>query len=284
MKKGKRILALALAAVMAVSMMACGKKKTDPYAAAQENMANVKSMEATMLMEMDMEVSAGGESQTMEMDTQMDMITFTEPARAKVDMTIGMSMGELGNTSENMSMYMEGNEDGTYTMYMLYGDTWMSQEIPADEALQYDASSEMTSYMDSAYHYEEKGIEKLDSGNAYRYSGKITGDDLKEVLVDSGALDQLSQLGLDMSQPDALLEGVEDITVDLWIDEATLYPVKYELDMSGAMNALIGNAFAAMGDQAEGVSMSIPKMTISMTCSNYNAAEEFEIPAEAKAN
>jgi len=30
--------------------------------------------------------------------------------------------------------------------------------------------------------------------------------------------------------------------------------------------------------------MSIPKMVISMTCKNFNAATDFEIPEEAKAN
>lgn len=285
MKKRNKIFALVLTAVLAVSVTACGKKKeTDPFAAAQENMENVQSVEGTMFMEMDMEMSAYGETQTMEMDSQMDMVTFSDPVLMKMDMTMTMSMGELGSTTETMTIYAEQAENDTYTMYLFYGGSWMTQEVSVEEMAQYDAGGEMKTYLDGSYNYEAKGTEQLDSGNAYKYSGKITGDDLKEVLLETGALDQLTQLGMDLTQLESLSDDVADITIDLWIDEATLYPVKYEMDMTAAMDALMGNMMEAMGDQAEGLTMRIPKMTISMTCRNYNAAAEFEIPAEAKAN
>ncbi len=103
-------------------------------------------------------------------------------------------------------------------------------------------------------------------------------------MLSSGALDSANQLGMDTSQVDSMLDDLGELTIDLWIDEATLYPVKYEIDMTGAMDTLMTNMIAAMGEQGEGISMSIPKMAVSMTCSNYNGVTEIAIPEEAKAN
>ena len=43
--------------------------------------------------------------------------------------------------------------------------------------------------------------------------------------------------------------------------------LKYEMDMTDVMDALMGAVVEAMGEQAEGMSMSIPKMEMTMTCS-----------------
>lgn len=305
MKKRNKILALMLAAALAMSMTACGGKDTgsentaseteaeaeapaeeeiDPFAAAQENMAEVTNLDATMVMEMDMEMGADGQTQTMESDTTMEMTTFTDPLRLKMEMTMDMNAGDAGNMTQNMSIYAETAEDGTCTMYMYDGNSWQAQEVEASDVAEYNASSDMAAYLSDDYGFEAAGTDQVDGANAYKYSGKITGDDMKEVLLSSGALDQFSSLGIDSSQLEGMMDGLGEITIDLWIDEATLYPVKYEMDMTAVMDALMSNMIEAMGDQAAGLTMSIPKMTISMTCYNYNAATEFEIPAEAKAN
>lgn len=305
MKKRNKILALMLTAALAMSMTACGSKdggsentaseteaeaeapaeeEVDPFAAAQENMAEVSNLDATMLMEMDMEMGADGQTQTMESDTTMEMTTFTDPLRLKMEMTMDMNAGDAGNMTQNMSIYAETAEDGTCTMYMYDGNSWQAQEVEASDVAEYNASNDMAAYLNDDYGFEAAGTDQVDGANAYKYSGKITGDDMKEVLLSSGALDQFSSLGIDSSQLEGMMDGLGEITIDLWIDEATLYPVKYEMDMTAVMDALMSNMIEAMGDQAAGLTMSIPKMTISMTCYNYNAATEFEIPAEAKAN
>lgn len=305
MKKRNKILALMLAAALAMSMTACGGKDTgsentaseteaeaeapaeeeiDPFAAAQENMAEVSNLDATMLMEMDMEMGADGQTQAMESDTTMEMTTFTDPLRLKMEMTMDMNAGDAGNMTQNMSIYAETAEDGTCTMYLYDGNSWQAQEVEASDVAEYNASNDMAAYLSDDYGFEAAGTDQVDGANAYKYSGKITGDDMKEVLLSSGALDQFSSLGIDASQLEGMMDGLGEISIDLWIDEATLYPVKYEMDMTAVMDALMSNMIEAMGDQAAGLTMSIPKMTISMTCYNYNAATEFEIPAEAKAN
>lgn len=297
MKKRSKILAVILAAVLAMSVTACGGKdsgsetqtkkteeaEVDPFEAAQKNIAEVTNMDATMLMEMDMEMGVNGEPQSVESVTTMELSTFSDPVRLKLDMTVNASAAGQEQT-QNMSVYAETNEDGTCTMYMFDGSNWQSQQVSAEDVAQYDTSTDMAAYMYGDYNFEAVGTEQVDGANAYKYSGVITGDEMKQVILSSGALDQLTGLGMSSADLDSMLDNVGELPINLWIDEATLYPVKYEMDMTEIMDTLMGNMLAAMGDQAAGLTMSVPKMTISMTCKNFNAATDFEIPEEAKAN
>lgn len=301
MKKRNKILALMLAAILAMSMTACGGKDSgnenaangaadaqkqetvDPFEEAQKNIAAVTNMDASMVMEMDMEVGANGETQTMESVTTMDMSTFSDPVRLKMDMNVKASVAGQ-ETTQQMSVYADTLEDGTNMMYLFDGTNWQSQAVTVEDIAQYDSSTDMAVYLNGNYNFEQTGTEQVDGANAYKYTGKITGEEMKEVILSSGALDQLSSLGMSSEDLDSMLDGVGELPINLWIDEATLYPVKYEMDMTDVMNTLMTNMVASMGEQAEGLSMSIPKMVISMTCKNFNAATEFEIPEEAKAN
>ena len=123
----------------------------------------------------------------------------------------------------------------------------------------------------------------MDGANAFKYTGAITGDAMNETLLSSGALDSFSQLGIAESDLEGMMKDLGDIPVTLWIDEATMYPVKVETDMTDVMNKLMSNLIESMGDQAAGMSMSVPKLKITMTCSDFNSAADFEIPEEAKA-
>lgn len=299
MEMKKKFLALMMTAVLAMSVVACGDKadgigvsndaaesagetaaaEVDPYEAALENMEGVTNVEAQMVMEMDIAIGAEGEEQSMESVTTMDMVCFNDPVRVKLDMT--MDMGEIGSVTQNV--YAEAAEDGTYTMYLYDGENWMTQSVELADVEQYDARGNMLANMDSSYHYVAAGTEQVDGANAYKYTGKITGDALNETMISSGALDSFSSLGIDESQLESMMTDLGEIPVTMWIDEATLYPVKYEMDMTAAMDKLMANMLEAIGDQASGLSISIPKLSVTLTCSNFNAAADFEIPEEAKA-
>lgn len=312
MKKRNRFPALILAAAVSMSMAACGnsgagsetsgdagveidaeagsdaadeaeapaeQEEVDPFAAAQENMKTITSIDASTVMEMDMVVSANGEEQSLESVTTMDMSCIYDPLQMSMDMTV--DAGEAG--SMTTTMYVENTDDGCMA-YMNDGSGWQSQEISVTDVDQYDFSTDMGLYLNGNYNFQSEGKDEVDGAAAYKYTGAITGDEMKDLMLSSGALDSVSRLGMDTSQVDGMLDGLGDLKIDLWIDEATLYPVKYEIDMTEAMDTLMSNMIAAMGEQGEGLSMSIPKMVVSMTCSNYNGVSEISIPEEAKAN
>lgn len=284
MKKGNRIRALFWAMVLAVSVTAC-KKEVDPLEAAQKNLEKVSSMEAIMEMEMGIDMEAYGVTQSMELNTTMNMTAFYDPAiLMKTDITMDINMGVLGQYSQDVNIYMETEEDGSYMVYTFDGASWTAEEVPAEDVIQYDASGDMAASLSSSYNYQAQGIEELDGANAYKYSGRITGEDMREVLRSTGMLNQLEQMGFDADDLELITDNLGDIPVDLWIDESTLYPVKYEMDMTAVLDALMTAMMESFGGLEEGVSISVPKAAVSMTCYHYNAAAAFEIPAEAKGN
>lgn len=302
----KKFLSLILAGVVVLSATACGKSggdtnasvntntrtesqgdaepvseaqpEVDPMEEFMKKVESVTSMEAQIVMDMDMIMSADGQEQAMESTTTMDMVCFSDPLRIKMDMT--MDMGDQG--SVNMQVYAEPSESGTFNVYMFDGQNWSTQETAEAALADYDARSNLMGYIGDGSLYKQEGTEQVNGANAYKYSYVLTEEEMKQQMLDSGALDSVSSLGLDVSQIDGMLENLGEVTAYVWIDETSYYPVKYEMDMTTVMNALMTNMIAALGDQAQGLSMTIPQMKIVMTCFNFNSATDFTIPDEAK--
>lgn len=300
MKFRNKFLALLLAATMSFSVSACGSadagkddgkpatedtaddgssEDVDCYAAAVEKMKDVSSMNAEMHMNMDMSVEANGQTQDMKMVTTSKMSCMYHPMLLKMDMNMDVGDG----TAINMSAYAEEADDGTYTMYMNDGTQWVSQNVELDDLAQYDAASNLTGYMQESYNFQDAGTEQLDGKSVRKYTGTITGDDMKETIMATGALNSVGSAGLDESDLDALFKDLGELPINLWIDETDLYPVKYEMDMTDMMNSLMSNLTESMGDEAEGASITVSNVKLEMTCSDFNAVSEFSIPDEAKA-
>ncbi len=225
-----------------------------------------------------MVVNNNGEEQHAESVTSMDVSCIYEPLELKMDMTVEVS-GETAATS----LYIENTEDGCVA-YVNTGDGWQSQRISETDADQYNYSTDMAIYLYGDYDFQENGMEEINGANAYKYTGTIAGEEMKQLMLSSGALDSVSQLNIDTSQIESMLDELEPLSVDLWIDEATLYPVRYEIDMTASMDLLMSSIVEAMGEQGEGMSMSVPKMVTRMTCSNFNGVTEITVPEEVKAN
>ncbi|WP_297234156.1 DUF6612 family protein [uncultured Flavonifractor sp.] len=274
MKLGKRAAALALGALLAVSMTACGngankEESADQIKAAMEKINAVESMDATMYMEMDMSVMG----QSIETDTKMDMSCFNDPVKLKADMT--MSMGSLGSVS--MSIYADAT-DGDYTIYMFDGSSWTTQAADASQLGQYDAQQSMDLYLSSGAEYAHAGTEDINGSTADKYTGIIRGDALAEVMKASGATSSMeTTMGMDLEE---LYSDLGDMPITVWIDQATGYPVRYYMNMTGVMQSMMKKALAGVEG---GDSLTMDKVEITMDCSNFNNVADFEIPAEALA-
>lgn len=307
MKKRNKIVALLLMLVLSMSLAACGnskagkeetsgnagaeadvsddasaekakapKEEKDPLEAAKENLNGVTSVDTLVEMEMDMVVNANGEEQRAESVTSMDVSCIYDPLELKMDMTV-----EVSGETVTQSMYIENTDEGCVA-YINDGSGWQSQSISLTDADQYNFSTDMELYLNGDYQFRENGMEEINGANAYKYSGTIAGEEMKQLMLSSGALDSVTQMGGDISQIDSMLDELGELTIDLWIDEATLYPVRYEIDMTESMDLLLSSIVEAMGEQGEGISMNVPKMVTRMTCSNYNGVTEISVPEEAK--
>lgn len=278
MKFGRRAAALALGGLLALSVTACGgttnkNDSADKIQAALSKLNAVKSMDATMFMEMDM--SAMGQS--IETDTTMNMSCFNDPMKLKADMT--MSMGSLGAVS--MSIYAQ--QDGEqYTTYLYDGTSWTVQTMNMGDLQQYDAQQSMDLYLESGADYAYEGTEEINGATADKYSGVIRGDAMEEVMKTSGATSSLeSSLGGSVDLSD-LYSDLGDMPITVWIDQETGYPVRYYMDMTDVMHSVMTKMLSSMGVDG-GDSITVGKMEITMDCFNFDNAAEFEIPAEALA-
>lgn len=272
MKKNVRFSSLLVALALIASLTACGGE-SDPLAAAMKNMSEAESMDVTMVMEMDLE--AGGE--TLECVTTMETTVFTEPMRMKINMNT--DLGSLGTV--DMEAYAAEGEDGEITMYSRGGEDqiWTIQTVTGEDMEQFDLGGSLETYMDSASGLTQVRKETVDGVSAYRYTGVITGKKMQEVMRSSGAMSAMTGLDLEDEEELAeLLDVMEYIPVTLWISETENYPIRYEMDMTDVMSGLM-QSYASEGI---GDTVSISKMTLTMTCANLNSAAEFTIPEETK--
>ena len=275
MKLRTRAAVMVLGGLMALSMTACGgTSKVDAQVkiqAAVDRINAVESMEATMLMEMDMSVMG----QSVESDTTATMSCFSDPIKLKMDMTT--NMGELGAMS--MSMYAQA-EGSQCTTYLYDGTSWIVDTVDVGDVEQYDAQQSMDLYLKSGTEYASLGTETVNGVTADKYSGIIRGDALEEVIRNSGASSSLeTSLGGGLTLGD-LYSDLGDMPITVWIDQETGYPVRYYMDMTDVMQSMMIKMLSGMGIEGEGL-MTISKLEITMDCYNFNAAADFTIPADA---
>lgn len=252
--------------------------KVDPIKKSMKKLESITSMEAQMVINANMSMTADGQEQAIESMVVMDMVCFSNPLRVKVNTTV--DMGEQG--SLNMQIYAEPSQGGAFNMYMFDGQNWFTQKAVESDLAEYDARSNLIAYIGDASLYKQEGTEQINDANAYKYSYVLTKDELREEILGSGVLDSFNELGLDVSQVDSLMDDLGDVTAYLWIDEASYYPVRYEMDLTTIMNNLMANVSTALGEQVQGLTVTFPEVKIVITCSNFNSATDFTVPEEAK--
>ena len=279
MNGNRRIVALLLAAALTVSLAGCGggtKDATANIKAALEKANAVESMDATMLMEMDMSILGI----SMETETMMTMSCFNDPLRLKADMT--MDMGDLGSVS--MSMY--ANTDGDdYTMYLYDGTSWTVDSVDMGDLLQYDAQQSMNLYLEHAASFTLAGSEEINGSTADKYTGVIPGEAMSEVMSKSAATSSMEsmtgELDMDLSE---LYKDVGDLPITVWVDRQSGYPVRYYLVMTKMMQSILEKTMAAAVESGEANlsgMITVNQLTITMDCYNFGNATEFTIPDEA---
>lgn len=280
MKHLKKLVALGMAMVLTAGLAACGGSgdggsAEDVMKKAQDEMSKVKSMSYDMVMDMNMTMG----DQKVETSTNGKIDFIADPLAMKMDMT--MDMGAQGSYEMNMYAEKAGDE---YVMYMtMDGTNWMKQTLAdAAELEQYNAQDSMGLYLEGIENFKEAGTEKVNGSDATRYDGVISKDAMNDVMASSGAADQFAQLGISAAQAEEMYKDLGELPVSLWIDKESSLPVKYEMDMTGIMQKLMDKMMEAVGEQAAGLSISVDKMFISMTLSNFNKVEEIKVPDAAK--
>ena len=294
MKKTKRALAALSALTLTLSLTACGgggqqstgdsgtdaMTPAERVAAAEEKMSALTSLSIDMTQDIGMSFAMADQSQELNMSTKMQMDVIQEPLKAKGTMQIDMGE-ELGGV-QDVELYIM-SEDDAANLYMQMGGQWIKQSVTEAELGQYDAADSLELYLDSAADFAEAGTEQVGGADATKFTGVIKGDKLYDVIEESGVLSSLGQTGTDVSEDaiKSMLSELGDLPMSVWIN-ADGYPVQYEMDMSQMIDSILQKALEMEGAADQGMTMTVSKAAMSLTCSNFNAVEDFELPAEAQ--
>lgn len=240
----------------------------------QQTLTEAESVRYTANTEMTMTLM----DQAIEATSTSVIDTFQKP-QLKSKTVSTTDMGEVGNQeTTSYTIY----EDGVVSVYTYDGTNWYSQQMEMDlEQLQESMNSAQI-YLELISNLTEEGTETVDGVETMKVTGTYSGDAMQQVMDASGASASMSSLagGLDLS---SLYSEMGDLTATMWLDLETGIPVQYEMDMTEPMANIMSYVLEQMGEQAQGITMTMDKVVIKMSLSQLNTLEDFEIPEEALA-
>ena len=283
MKNMKKALALVLVFAMLFVVAGCGNKdnggsKADLTAREVsdkmiEAMSKVESIQndVTFKMDINMAISADGESLDMGMAMDMDMQTISSTNPVAAYSKAVMVMDYMGESETQTTETYLVEEDGEYVTYTLSDDYWSRSVVDAEE------KDQLVNGVDYSYLKElkdeelnlAKEIQKIDDKETYVLSFSVSGDYMAKQGMD---MEELMGLGVDMS----------DISfpMTMYIDTESFLPVRVTIDME-SMSDMIDQMMAeSMGDMGVEMKMEV-KCENFVSNMTYNV-EVPAVPAEAK--
>lgn len=272
MMKMKKLTALLMSGALVLGLAACGpkeEKKQSPaeqLGAAVAKLNEVKSVNATSTVNMEMTVA----EQKVAMNMKMDMTTFNDP----VKMHCGMEMSMAGQNGGKMDIYVQQDGD-KYLMYLFDGAQWAADEIELGEAAKFDAQQSIDLYTKSM-----QDLKVTEEDKAIRYDGVLKGDAVEEAVKNSGALNQMGA-EVDPEMMKTMFEGLGDLPISVWVDKESGFPTHYYMDMTALMDGMMQKMMSTMGEEAAQLGFTVEKMEIDVEYSDFDAAADFEIPADA---
>lgn len=280
MKPKKRLIAVVCVLMMILSLAACGEPTPppDPLETAIENLKTVENLQAEVKMDMTMMVNG----ETVDTKTNMDMIYYVEPLRMLMEMST-VASGE----AVSLTVASEQSEDGI-DVYYTDSENWYYASVDLDDADSMQGYEYRPDEAIGGYTYTADGTEEVDGVTLYKYTCELTGEAMQEAMNSSGAMSSMGDTGMSEEDMEEMLESLSGLSIksSIWISEANMLPVRYEMDMTDVMNALMSKIVEMtaqnMGVSADelGLEMSVSNVVATVRYFNYNCADDFEVPAE----
>ena len=253
MKTFKKIAALVLAAVMLLSLSACGMDLKLTTAILKLN--KVESAHADVDAALNLSVN----SPSLELD--MDILgTITggidyskEPLEAAADLTVNAMGEEL-----NILALLEDVDGSAVISYSVDGgQTWESAELgELDVNLEIDPIELLENLGeagDLVSDFTPVGAELVNGAEATRYDSALNGAALGALVEETGA-EEIAEASLDMDM-DMDFSGMQDVKLSVWVDNASGLPVQASIDMADAIQSIVdaslGEILAASGMTGE---------------------------------
>lgn len=272
-KTPARILAAAIALLLAISLSACGDSFESAMARALSEMQDVESLHMDMVMSLDMSLSAEGQTIDLPISMDMSMDTINEPLTAHATMNMNVMQQPVG-----VEYYLEQSGEN-YQMYAnMDGGGWESMSMDETELGQFSAVDGVEFYLQCASAFEKVGEEEVNGATASRYDGEIPADMLAEALERSGAYSMVEGLGVSEDSTEGLTSGMG---LSIYLDNETGLPVRYDIDMTDLMREMMEATLAAVG-AGDAMSWEIGEASVSVTLSDFNGIDAIEIPDDAR--
>ena len=300
----KKYLAILLAALMELTLFACGsapgkKNETDPtdapsdvseptpapdptaapvdagaaLKAAYEKMLLLKSEHMNMVCDVliVMSIPAYSTEQNMDIGYDLSMDIQSDPDIVKMEGTLN----SMGN-SVNYLYYgvQDGDDMQTYVSYD-NGATWTSES--SDVSGLADQANSMNSWILEAESAEFVGTETDAGVEASMYTCEIPGSAFAE------SNDMLSSLGggIDAS----LLEDIKPVPATIWIDNETGLILRISVDMAEYMRTILERGMQAQMAEAGvdiAIEFDVKHATLNIMMSQFDSIAPIVIPEEAK--
>lgn len=262
----------ALVALCLLCLSACGRSGDRGLAGAQEKLSGVGSLSCSV--ETDMGLSLAGESFNIKSSCRIDYTSEPEAVRLQVSTgTDGSSAGGYSYTA------WAASSGGVCSAYINLSGGWLRQDLPGTDALsRYDIRLVSERWLRGAVNVTDAGEEELDGQQARRYDCSVSAKAVENIMTASGAYEALSVLDLSDAAARDILSGLGEIPMSVWVGEQGL-PLRYELDLTGVMGALMDSVAEALGEDYP--AMTVGSLTVSLSLSDFDAVEAIEIPAEA---
>ena len=272
-KTPARILAAAIALLLAISLSACGDSFESAMARALSEMQDVESLHMDMVMGIDMSLSAEGQTLDMPISMDMSMDTINEPLTAHATMNMNVMQQPVG-----VEYYLEQSGEN-YQMYAnMDGGGLESMSMDETELGQFSAVDGVEFYLQCASAFEKVGEEEVRGATASRYDGEIPADMLAEALERSGAYSMVEGLGVSEDSTEGLTSGMG---LSIYLDNETGLPVRYDIDMTDLMREMMEATLAAVG-AGDAMSWEIGEASVSVTLSEFNGIDAIDIPDAAR--
>lgn len=288
MKQLKKLAALFMCIVLAAGCLTgCGGKSDETILTGSVKSINsAKNFDMAMKMSGKISMTVEGQSQDIEMSTEVKGTQFTDPLKAKLMTTV---------TTAGMSITTEGyiQKDGDqYVYYAKMGNEWTKMSLGDLDAAMAKTNSMQKQLVEDVSKYTKKDDIEENGKKYLAYEYTVTGDSLK------GMMDSLeSSMGSLMGDTsgesadmiDEMIKSIGDVKMTVLIDRETeaIYQIRYPMaDMlNKMMDSAMKSAASIGGEEAqkeiENMNIKVSGMDAVITYSNIGSAADFEVPKEA---
>jgi hypothetical protein len=279
----KKILALLLAAVMMLSLGACGKFETK-MATALEKMKDLDSVTIDTIVNIDANVDLGeGMAMPLTVKCTSTADVLAKPARGHVTMNIDV----MGEEEKAMDMYMLANGKHVTVYASTDGETWEITESDVEDVEVPSFSLEQIVKLGKiADSFEEYKNELSTKNNCTIYQGKITGENIQDIINLAG-VQEAYQETFESVIGDFDFSSMKEIPLTLVIDNDSEMVTQFTMDLTewaqGVAEAALSTVAQFSEEADEEVAMSELNITVDnakivVNLKNFNEVPELEFP------